>query len=106
MKLEIEERGNIHLDMIWYEIVDSELLACDESNTIAIIDGKTDNHYKLGCLFVAAPDLFTACQKLLTATNRLLEICISNKENTNITYMMANDAITCAKKAISKANYK
>ncbi|MFC1780801.1 hypothetical protein ACFLZ8_00875 [Planctomycetota bacterium] len=106
MILELEERGNIHVDTVWYEIVDIQYCPSDENNTIATIQGLTEKHYKLGLLFTAAPDLLEACQKQQVALKKLLEICSPTNEDVNFVKSLVNDAIVCTVKAIAKVNNK
>ena len=104
MKLELEERGNIHTDTVWFEIVDSQAPPSDESNTIATMEGLTENHYQLGLLFAAAPDLFIACQKQQRALERLMAICSPKTVGVHLPTRLINNARDCAAKAIAKAN--
>ena len=104
MKLELEERGNIHTDTIWFEIIDSQAPPSDEGNTIAIMEGLTETHYQLGRLFTAAPDLLVACQKQQIALEKLLTICSPKTVVVHFLNALINEARTCAAEAIAKAN--
>ena len=104
MILELEERGNIHTDTIWFEIVDSQAPPSDEGNTIATMEGLTETHYQLGRLFAAAPDLLVACQKQQIALEKLLAICSPKTVGVHFLNALINDACTCAAEAIAKAN--
>ena len=106
MKLELEERGNIHTDTIWFEIIDSLAPPSDESNTIATMGGLTETHYQLGRLFAAAPDLLVACQKQQIALEKLLAICTPKTVGVHFLNALINDACTCAAEALAKAHSK
>lgn len=103
MELELEERGNIHTDTVWFEIFDSQAPPSDECNTIATMEGLTENHYQLGLLFAAAPDLFIACQKQQRALERLMAICCPKTVGVHLPTRIINNARACAAKAIAKA---
>jgi hypothetical protein len=104
MKLELEERGNIHTDTVWFEIVDSQAPPSDESNTIATMEGLTETHYQLGRLFTTAPDLLIACRKQQLAIEKLLSIYSPKTVAAHFPSRLINNARSCAKKAIAKAN--
>jgi len=104
MKLELEERGNIHTDTIWFEIIDSEAPPSDEGNTIATMEGLTETHYQLGRLFATAPDLQVACQMQQIVLKKLLAICSPKTVGVHFLDVLINDACTCAAEAIAKAN--
>jgi len=106
MKLELEERGNIHTDTVWFEIVDSQAPPSDEGNTIAIMEGLTETHYRLGRLFTASPDLLVACQKQQVALEKLLAICSPKTVGVHFLNELIYDACTCAAEAIAKAHSK
>ena len=102
MELKLEERGNIHTDNIWFEIVDSQAPPSDEGNTIATIAGLTDTHLRLGRLFTASPDLLIACRKLQYALEKLLEICPLKTADITRVQAIISEARDCAAKAIAK----
>ena len=104
MKLELEERGNIHTDTIWFEIVDSQAPPSDEGNTIATMQGLRDIHYRLGRLFTAAPDLLVACKKQQVVLEILLAICSPKTVGAHFLNVLIKDALACATEAINKAN--
>jgi hypothetical protein len=104
MELELEERGNIHTDTVWFEIIDSQAPPSDEGNTIATMEGLTEKYSHLGLLFTAAPDLLIACQKQQRALDRLLVICSPKTIGVHFPTRLINNARACAAKAIAKAN--
>ena len=104
MELELEERGNIHTDTIWFEIVDSQAPPSDEGNTIAKIEGLTETHLRLGNLFASAPELLLACQKQQVALEELLVICPLKKADIPSLEVIINDARDFAAKAIAKTS--
>ena len=104
MKLELEERGNIHTDTVWLEIVDSQAPPSDEGNTIAMMEGAAETNSQLGLLFSAAPDLLMACQKQQRALEKLLAICSSKSRDVHFETQLINNACACAAEAIAKAS--
>ena len=106
MKLELEERGNIHTDTVWFEIIDSQAPFNDEGNIVATIEGRTQIHYQLGRIFAAAPDLLVACQKQQIALEKLLAICSPKTVGVHFLNGIIYDACTCAAEAIAKAHSK
>jgi len=104
MKLELEKRGNIHTDTVWFVIVDSQAPPSDEGDTIATMEGMYESQYQLGRLFTAAPDLLIACQKQQLALDKLLAICSPKTAGAYFPSRLIKNARACAKKAIAKAN--
>lgn len=103
MKLELEERGNIHMDEVWFVIVDSQVPPCDEGNIIATMEGLYENQYQLGLLLTAAPDLLIACKKQQLALEKLLAINTQKIAGACFPSDLINNARACSKKAIAKA---
>lgn len=106
MELELEERGNIHTDSVWFEIIDSQVIPGDEGNTLAIMKGLTEKDYKLGCLFTASYDLLKACKKQELLINKLLAIHSLKEVHAYIPSTFIENVRTCAKKAIEKTRCK
>ncbi len=103
MKLELEQRGNIHMDEVWFVIVDSQAPPSDEGDTIATMEGLYENQYQFGRIFTAAPDLLIACQKQQLALEKLLTICTPKTADAYFPSRLINNARACTKKAIAKA---
>lgn len=104
MKLELEERGNIHTDEAWFVIVDSQAPPSDDCDTIATMEGLYENQNKFGRLFIAAPDLLIACKKQQLALEKLLAINTQKTADVYFPSRLINNARACAKKAIAKSN--